>query len=202
MGDEARATLRHDGRETDGKALLETDEVIFRGDVRLTIPLRSLEDVTAEDGTLTLVWAGERAELAGLGAKAERWADRIRNPRTLLDKLGVKEGRRVALLDAPGEEIRELLAARGLSWTDTAEPGVDVVLLGVSSVGNLEELAALRDTIARGGAVWVVAPKGGAEPTEAQVLAAGKQAGLVDVKVARWSDTHTAHMFVIPKADR
>ena len=30
----------------------------------------------------------------------------------------------------------------------------------------------------------------------------GKAAGLVDVKVARWSDTHTAHKFVIPKDRR
>ena len=202
MGDEARATLRYDGRETDGKALLETDELVFRGDVRLKIPLRALEDVSADDGTLTLAWDGERAEIAGLGPKAERWADRIRNPRTLLDKLGVREGQRIALVNVPGDEIRGLLAVRGLAWTEAAHPGTDLVLLGVSSLGELDRLAELRETIARDGAVWVVAPKGGAEPTEAQVLAAGRTAGLVDVKVARWSDTHTAHKLVIPKAER
>ena len=52
--------------------------------------------------------------------------------------------------------------------------------------------------MARDGGVWVVAPKGGVEPREAQVLEAGRAAGLKDVKVARWSDTHTAHRFVIP----
>jgi hypothetical protein len=34
------------------------------------------------------------------------------------------------------------------------------------------------------------------------VLAAGKQAGLVDVKVVSFSDTHTAEKFVIPVAKR
>jgi len=48
----------------------------------------------------------------------------------------------------------------------------------------------------------VVNPKGVKTITEAEVLAAGKKAGLVDVKVVKFSETHTAHKFVIPKAKR
>ena len=33
-------------------------------------------------------------------------------------------------------------------------------------------------------------------------LAAGKKAGLVDVKVVSFSETHTAEKFVIPRGDR
>jgi len=33
-------------------------------------------------------------------------------------------------------------------------------------------------------------------------MGAGKRAGLVDVKVARYSETHTAEKFVIPLARR
>jgi hypothetical protein len=201
MGDEARARLRYGGREVEGKALLETDELVFRGDVRLRVPYRSLTSVSAEDGRLALAWGDERAEL-DLGPKAARWAERILNPRTLLDKLGVKPGQRVSLLDAPGDEIRALLAGRGIAYAEAEQPGSDVVLLGVGSVAELERLDALERSIARDGAIWVVAPKGGAEPTEAQVLAGGKAAGLVDVKVARWSDTHTAHKFVVPRDRR
>ena len=201
MGDEARATLRYEGRETDGKALLETDELVFRGDVRLKVPLRSLTSVTAEDGRLALAWDGRQAELE-LGPKAARWADRIRNPRTLVDKLGVKGGQRVSLLDAPGDEIRALLAERGIGFAEAEQPDADVILLGVRTPADLGRLGPLQDSLARDGAIWVVAPKGGVEPTEAQVLAGGKAAGLVDVKVARWSDTHTAHKFVIPKDRR
>jgi hypothetical protein len=201
MGDEARATLRYGGREVEGKALLETDELIFRGDVRLKIPYRSLNSVAADDGRLILAWDDERAEL-DLGPKAARWADRILNPRTLVDKLGVKPGRRVALLDAPGDEIRTLLAERGIEFGEDLDGESDMILLGAESVADLGRLRPLQDSLARDGAIWVVAPKGGAEPTEAQVLAAGKSAGLVDVKVARWSETHTAHKFVIPKDKR
>jgi hypothetical protein len=44
----------------------------------------------------------------------------------------------------------------------------------------------------------VVYPKGKQEITENDVLKAGRQAGLVDTKVALFSDTHTALKFVVP----
>ena len=201
MGDEARATLHYQGQEVEGRALLETDELVFRGDLPLKVPLRSLTSVTAEHGRLALTWGDEQAELE-LGPRAVRWADRILNPKTLLDKIGVKDGQRVSLLDAPGEEIRALLAGRGIAYAEAEQPEADVILYGVAAPADLERLVPLQDSLARDGAIWVVAPKGGIEPTEAQVLAGGKAAGLVDVKVARWSDTHTAHKFVIPKDRR
>ena len=52
------------------------------------------------------------------------------------------------------------------------------------------------------GALWVIRPKGSPAITEAEVMAAGKRAGLVDVKVASFSGTHTAEKFVIPRASR
>ena len=52
------------------------------------------------------------------------------------------------------------------------------------------------------GGIWVVSPKGDPTIRDVDVMAAAKAAGLVDVKVARWSDTHTALKLVIPKALR
>jgi hypothetical protein len=48
----------------------------------------------------------------------------------------------------------------------------------------------------------VIRPKGKAVITESDVMAAGKKAGLVDVKVVSFSETHTAEKFVIPVAKR
>jgi hypothetical protein len=50
--------------------------------------------------------------------------------------------------------------------------------------------------------IWAITPKGKDGIAEAAVVAAGKAAGLVDVKVAAFSPTHTAAKFVIPKAQR
>ena len=56
--------------------------------------------------------------------------------------------------------------------------------------------------LARDGALWIVRPKGKDGVAESAVMSAGHRAGLVDVKVARYSDTHTAAKFVVPLAKR
>jgi hypothetical protein len=48
------------------------------------------------------------------------------------------------------------------------------------------------------GAIWIIRPKGRPEISERATMAAGKAAGLVDVKVVGFSPTHTAEKFVIP----
>jgi len=54
----------------------------------------------------------------------------------------------------------------------------------------------------RDGAIWVIRPRGSDAISEGDVMAAGKAAGLVDIKVARFSDTHSALKFVIPIGQR
>lgn len=202
MGAEARCTVRHGGRASVGKALLETDQIVFRGDFRLTIPFREITSLTVADGQLVVAFGGETATFE-LGASAERWADRIRKPKTLLDKMGVRPGMRLSLVGVPDAPFRELLRERGIDFANgQAAAGSNVVVLGAERLDDLARLHDLKRIVARDGAIWIVSPKGGREPREADVLAAGKDAGLVDTKVVRFSDTHTAHKFVIPVAQR
>ena len=201
MGDEARCTVRFGDQASEGKALLETDEVLFRGDFRLRIPFRDIRSVGAEDGRLTIDFSEGRATFE-LGPPAARWAEKIRNPKTRVDKLGVKPGNRVALVRVPDDGFAEQLAGRGAEIVPLDGGACDVVFFGAESLDDLAELHALERSLARNGAVWVVAPKGRRDVREADVLAAGKDAGLVDTKVVRFSDTHTAHKFVIPVARR
>ncbi len=51
-------------------------------------------------------------------------------------------------------------------------------------------------------ALWIVYPKGQKQITELDVLAAGRRAGLKDVKVVGFSPAHTALKFVIPVSSR
>lgn len=201
MGREARCTARLGESVSEGKALLETSSLLFRGEFRLDIPFEDMRSVAVQDGKLTIAFSKGWAVFE-LGAQAEQWAERIRNPRSLLDKLGVRPGARVSVLGV-GSELAELVRDRtALVTVDEPQEGSDLVFLGTESVGDLDRLQALVGYLGPGGAIWVVAPKGGREPTEAQVLAAGRSAGLVDTKVARFSDTHTAHRFSIPRARR
>ena len=182
--------------------MLETDELVFRGDFRLVLRFGDVRSVRADDGRLT-VELPDGTAVFELGERAPRWAEKIRNPKSVLDKLGVKGDSRVAVLGVADGEFRRLLAERVGDFGDgEPERECDVIFLGAESVADLERLATLREFLERSGTIWVVAPKGGREPREGDVLTAGRDAGLVDTKVVRFSSTHTAHKFVIPKARR
>lgn len=202
MGQEAACKARFGGEVSAGKALLETDALIFRGDFRLSIPLKSIQLVEAADGLLR-VTSPEGLAVFELGAKAEKWAHKIRNPRSLMDKLDVKPGLRVSLCGIDDANFREQLKTRtgNISEGKPAKDS-DLIFLQAETVKDLAKLKPLEASLKRTGAIWVIYAKGKPDITETGVLKAGKQAGYVDIKVARFSDTHTALKFVIPVARR
>ncbi len=71
MGDEARCTVRFGGARSVGKALLETDELIFRGDFRIAVPLNGITALDASDGELRVEFADGEATFE-LGPKVGR----------------------------------------------------------------------------------------------------------------------------------
>jgi hypothetical protein len=199
VGQEIACTASSDGRRAEGRAQLETDELLFRGEgLRLRIPYASVSAVRAADGVLELDHDGATSTFE-LGDRAAKWADRITNPKTVIDKLGVKPGQRVVLRGMDVDGFAGDLAARGAELVET---GADHLFVAVETQDDLAALAGLVPLIARNGAVWTVRRKGRKDLTESDVMAAGKAAGLVDVKVVRFSETHTAEKFVIPVADR
>ena len=74
----------------------------------------------------------------------------------------------------------------------------DLIFLGAEAKADLGRLKGLAHALKKTGAVWVVYPKGQSRITQADVMAASRQAGLVDVKVVSFSPTHTALKLVIP----
>jgi hypothetical protein len=122
----------------------------------------------------------------------------------LLDKLGVRPGMRVALIEIDDETIRPLLGERTSDITEGwPEPDTDIVLLGADSIGALAPLEALGGRIRPNGAIWVVSRKGrSATLRDVEVIDAAKMAGLVDNKVVSFSPTHTSLRLVIPLARR
>jgi hypothetical protein len=199
VGQEIVCTAASDGRRAEGRAQLETDELLFRGEgLRLRIPYSSVTDARAAGGLLEVDHDGATSTFE-VGDRAARWADRIKNPKTVIDKLGVKPGQRVALRGMDADGFAGDLAARG---AELVEADADHLFVAVETQDDLAALGDIVPLIARNGAVWTVRRKGRKDLTEADVMAAGKAAGLVDVKVVRFSETHTAEKFVIPVADR
>ncbi len=203
MGREERCCVRHGNSVSEGKALLETDEVVFRGEFRLRIPFRDMTRVEALDGHLTIDWPAGRAVFELGSPEAERWAGRITNPPNLMDKLGVKAGARVAVVAIDDEEFWKDLRARTDKVSEGGQAGPsDLVVYGVDDVAELAGISALEEWIRPDGVLWMVWPKGRKELTENHIRDAALAAGLVDVKVARFSATHSALKLVIPKARR
>jgi hypothetical protein len=206
MGREVVCVARFDGRSRSGKALLETAEIIFRGKEKgvspVRIPFAGIKKLSAEGGTLTIRWTGGEAAFP-LGKDAEAWAKRIKNPPSRIDKLGVKPGMKVAVVGAIEPAVQQEIAGRAELRAGKPRGGEDLVLLAVDAKADLKQLAALSKAIDPAGAIWVVRRKGKDAPvSEAESMAAGKAAGLVDTKVVAFSDSHTAERYVIPVARR
>ena len=199
MGSESQCTVHFDGKRSEGKALLESDHLIFRGTIRLNIPRKAITKAEADAGTLRVTFPDGTAAFE-LGPAAAKWAEKIRNPPSLLDKLGVKPDMRVAVLGVDDDAFLEQLAERTSDIARrTPKKDTDVIVFGANSVTDLSRLEKLRGYLTPAGAIWVVHTKGkGAAFKDVDVFAAAKRAGLVDVKVAAFSPTHTAEKLVVP----
>ena len=202
MGAKVDCTVRFSGRASKGKAELESEALIFRGDFRLSILFKNLTAVEAEDGELRLAFP-EGTAIFELGPLADKWALKIRHPKSLLDKLGIKADSQVALVGLRDEDFRRQLrrrtrhVVRGPPRTE-----LDTILLEVAAKSDLKKLDRLPTLLKPDGSIWVVWPKGREELKENDIIAAAKDAGLVDVKVAKFSETLSALKLVIPRSRR
>ena len=202
MGAEAKCELTFGRTKASGKALLETDALIFRGgEVRLAVPYKQMSAVEARNGALRVTFPDGVAEFA-IGAAAPTWADKILHPPSRIDKLGVKPQHVVLVLGVRDEGFARELAGSAAKVLTRAAGKADIIFYAADTRAALEKLTPLQAHLVRDGAIWVIRPKGAAAIRESDVMQAGKKAGLVDVKVARFSDTHTAEKFVIPVARR
>lgn len=202
MGNTLKSRMHLGGETYDGEAMFETSELLFRGAKRLVIPLDQIRSADARDGMLHVKYTGGEAAFE-LGAQAAKWAEKIRNPKSVVQKLGIKAGQVVSLVQLDDDTFAADLTSAGAQVSrGRAKKNSDAIFYGASSRADLSRLETLRTSLAPNGSLWVIRPKGVKEITEGDVMAAGKAAGLVDVKVVRFSDTHTAEKFVIPVAKR
>jgi hypothetical protein len=124
--------------------------------------------------------------------------------RPLLDKLGVRPASKVAIVDVDDASFLKQLRAR-TSNVVRGKPRTpcDLVFAGATSADDLARLRDMKTWIEPNGAIWVVRPKGGRAPiSDVDVISAGLAAGLVDNKIASFSDTHSAMRLVFRLRDR
>ncbi|MFI5179726.1 MAG: DUF3052 domain-containing protein [Vicinamibacterales bacterium] len=201
MGDEAQCAVTYGKRTSTGKALLETNELIFRGDFRLKIDLTAITTLDAKAGKLEVTWPGGTATF-DLGDIAGTWAHTNPNPKGLLDKLGVKPGQRIVVLHVHHDAFVAQLREAGASASTRAVKDADAIFLGAETLAGLAGMRQLVASIKRDGAIWTVTPKGKGGIKDVDIIGIAKAAGLVGLKVVSFSETRSANKFVIPKAAR
>jgi hypothetical protein len=203
MGREALCMAEFGGWTGNGKLLLETDDIVFRGAQRLRVQLRDVKQASTEGGWLVIVHTDGTARF-DLGNAAAKWAHAINNPKTRIDKLDVK-GESKVLVDGLDDDVAfmEELRARTISVdTGGREQDYDLVFMRIENVDELEGLATLSKRIKPVGAIWIVHPKRRPDLSHDVLVGAAKTVGLIDTKTARFSGTHTGLKLMVPKAKR
>ncbi len=202
MGSELHCTVRFGEENSEGKAFLETSEILFRGDFRLKIPFSTIKSANAVDGELRLQTADGLAVFQ-LGAAAEKWRDKILHPKSRIEKLGVKPEAKVCLMgEFDADFLREVAGLTKTVKKGKVAADSAWVFLAADSKKDLSALPKISKSLKGAAALWIVYPKGQKQITESDVLAAGRKGGLKDVKVVAFSSTHTALKFVIPLSHR
>jgi hypothetical protein len=197
VGAEVVCRARYEGKLGNGKAQLESNQLIFRGDFRIVMSLAGAH-VEAKDGWLTVRSGGQTAAFE-LGDRAPKWLQKILSPPTRLAKLGVKPGQKACLVDWTDATFAgELEACLGTA-PERLSKGAQLIFFAAETTKSLDALPTLKTHLAPGGALWVVRPKGVKTITEKDVLMRGREAGLTDVKVVAFSPTHTAEKFIVKK---
>jgi len=202
MGSELACRLRRDGQIYSGKALLETSEILFRGETRLKIAFSSIKKAHAKDGELHIS-TNDGIAIFELGPQAEKWHHKITNPKSLIEKLGVKSEETVMLEGKFPADFQADLKKHGATLVRTkGTSSPPWILLAAESLQDLRRVPAIAKSMKGAAALWIVYPKGQKTITESDVRSTGLKSGLTDIKVASFSPTHTALKFVIPASKR
>jgi hypothetical protein len=190
-------------READATVLLETDDLVVRGEARIKVPRRSIQDVKARGNELTVISPNATVVMT-LGADAAaKWAKKIQEPpKRLIDKLDVKPTAKVWLFGIDDETLIAQVNERATTTSGSSVTSCDVVFVGVESDKQLDRIDRATKALNDDGAIWVVHPKGSSGVQDTTIFARAKALGLTYTKVARVSEIHTAEKLVRPVANR
>jgi hypothetical protein len=199
MGREATCDCTFDGTTAKVKALLETNEIILRGPIRLTAPIKALKSIRVESETLCFSVDKHPIQLH-LGAKAaESWAKKLKAPPpTLADKLGIT-GKTIRTI-GPIDDKALLSAITSAALVRAEDP--EVILAQVDTPESLATtLRAAKPQLARSIPIWLVYRKGPGHAINEKLIRSTLRAlGYMDTKVASVSEHLTALRFNLPKS--
>ncbi len=187
MGLEAECALETEGATHRVKALLESRELILRGELRRTFAFSEITDVAAYDGALRFTHGGIAYTLRL--PRAETWAKKLTTPPpSLASKLGISPDKPAFVIGAIVDEA--LAAALDGNTVPDAASAAQIIVIAETP----DALPAPADL--PGLPVWIVYPKGARSPLpESAVRGQMRGAGWADTKTSAVSERLTALRF-------
>jgi hypothetical protein len=196
MGREATVQCRWASESGLCKVLLETTELIVRGELRRRVPIAQLKAVSVENEELHFTVDGDPVSFSLGTDLAQRWAKAIATPPpNLATKLGISAGSRLWLLgEVESEELKT--AIDQASSTDGTK--ADMILASVKTPLDLERaLTRLPKRQSDLPPIWIVYPKGTVHGFgETSVRETLRRRGFIDTKIASVSSALTALRFI------
>lgn len=199
MGLETKCAAQLNGGSSEGKAHCGDGLLEFRGEFRVSWKWSDLR-VEARNGDLH-ARRGEEELILSLGEAASKWVHAIQNPRSRLDKLGVKLGQTWCLLGDHDADFHVELQNR-TERSPTLGGEVNWAFVALTQRIDLSALLEARKLIRQDGGIWAIWPKGRKELNENHIREFALENGLVDVKVASFSAELSALKLVIPRNQR
>lgn len=189
MGLEADSEIETEGTLYRVKALLESRELILRGDFRRTFKLSDISGVARRDDALHFTHTGTAYVLRLPPGRAETWAKKISAPPpSLAAKLGISPDRPAFVTGTIADDT----LADALAGNTTAEPAnANQIVIVAETSEDLPDPAGLPPL-----PVWIIYPKGAKSSLpESAVRTHMRTAGWADTKTSAVSERLTALRF-------
>lgn len=195
MGREAICECDWAGTSAKVKVLLESTELIVRGDIRKRVPVKELKNVEARSGSLRFSANRDKVQIFLGQTLAEKWATAIKSPPpSIARKLGITDKSTVRTIgDITDESLKEALA----NAAQVSPHNPDLI---VACIGTPESLAvalrAAKPQLLKSIPIWLVYPKEPGHPlNESMIRTLLRSSGMMDTKVASVSASLTALRF-------
>lgn len=188
MGREALCHCRWGGQSAEVKALLETHELILRGELKKKVPIADLKDVQTDSEDLVFKVGRESVALT-LGQKeAASWEKKIKTPPpSLKDKLGLKDDAK-ALVIGPVKDPVLVAALKGATTKSPAKAA-----MALASIESEKDLLQAIKACPKEAPIWIVYRKGKtAVFGDGPVRTVMRAKGFVDTKISAVSDAFSA----------
>jgi len=200
MGREAVCTCDWAGTVAEVKALLETNELILRGDIRRRVAFSEIKDVQVRSDSLCFKAGEQAAELVLGAALAAKWAATMTGPPvSLVRKLGITNRTVVRTI---GDIQDENLASALAEATRISAKDADLIVACVDTPESLQAaLQQVANQLMSAVPIWMVFAKGsGRALNESVIRSALRTSGMMDTKVASVSTKLTALRFSLRKS--